>query len=109
MNDQQFHIKVDALFLQIEQWLETADTFLDFETEQGILTIFLEKGGQIILSRQAPLKEIWLATPQGAYHFRYEGQWQTKQGQLLITTLQESIKQEAEIDLDPAHFKNEEM
>ncbi len=108
MNEQEFHDKVDALFLLIEQWLESADTMLDFETEQGILTIFLAKGAQIILSRQAPLKEIWLATPHGAYHFQYEGQWQTKQGLTLIAQLQASIKQETQIDLDLGYFKNEE-
>ncbi|MBS0286422.1 MAG: iron donor protein CyaY [Proteobacteria bacterium] len=104
MNEQQFQDQVDALFLQIEQWLEQADTVLDFETAQGILTITLPQASQLILSRQPSLQEVWLATPVGAYHFSYRQKWLTKKGEELISLLQEIIQQKANIILDPNTF-----
>lgn len=91
MNEQHFSLTVDKLFLDIELWLET--TSLDFESQEGILTIFLGPAKQLILSRQAALKEIWLASPFGAFHFHYsDNQWKTKQNHLLWDTIIEHIK-----------------
>lgn len=92
MNEQQFHSEVDKLFLKIEEWLEEKDDAIDFESHTGILTITLPKGSQLVLSRQATLQEIWLASTFGAFHFhQINADWVTREGQELWATLSQSI------------------
>ncbi len=109
MSEQQFHNRVDALFLAIEQWLEKEDVGLDFETQENILTITLPTEAQCIFSRQVILQEVWLATPLGAYHFQFTSLWETKQGQSLITVLQTTVEQLTGIVLNPKTFNLQEM
>lgn len=93
MNEQQFHTEVDKLFLAIEQILEKACDDIDFESEQGMLNVLLPQGGQLILSRQTVLQEVWLACPQGAFHFHYSEQgWVTRQGQYLMMILADIVR-----------------
>lgn len=99
MNEQQYHERVDQLFLAIEQWLEDSSEEIDFESQQGILTILLPSGTPLILSRQAVLQEVWLASSQGAYHFRLEKEWISTQGEPLLPLLVEIIQQQANITL----------
>lgn len=45
---------------------------LDIDLEGGILTIRLEVGGIYVINKQAPNRQIWLASPaSGAWHFDY--------------------------------------
>lgn len=105
MTPQEFHIKVDELFLAIEQWLESENDNIDFESHEGMLIIVLPQGQQLIFSRQTTLSEIWLASPKGAFHFHYTGsEWRTHQGQALLTTLIQVIEALANIHLDISHF-----
>lgn len=104
MIDAQFHAKVDQLFLDIERWLEITDPNIDFESQEGILTVSLGDGC-IVLSRQAPVREIWLASPVGAYHFRdTPAGWLTLQEQSLLTLLIQIFQQCAGITLEIAQF-----
>jgi frataxin len=46
---------------------------LDVEVQGGILTIQLVDGGQYIINKNAPLKQIWLSSPKsGAWHFDWD-------------------------------------
>lgn len=45
---------------------------LDIDLEGGILTIRLDAGGIYVVNRQAPNRQIWLASPaSGAWHFDF--------------------------------------
>jgi frataxin len=45
---------------------------LDIDLQSGILTIVLDAGGTYVVNRQAPNRQIWLASPlSGAWHFDY--------------------------------------
>jgi len=93
MNEQQYHQMVDTLFLKIEAWLEDSDESIDFDSQEGILTITFEQGDCLILSRQASLQEVWLAAKQGAFHFRLEQEtWVTKHRQTLVQTIADCAK-----------------
>lgn len=90
-----FNAQVDDLFLVIEQSIEQAiqahDLDLDFESQGGMLEIQLPQG-TLVLSRQAALQEIWLASPEGGFHFHYaNGQWITRQGVLLQKQLSDLL------------------
>jgi frataxin len=45
---------------------------LDIDLEGGILTIRLDSGGIYVVNKQAPNRQIWLASPaSGAWHFDF--------------------------------------
>jgi CyaY protein len=72
MSEAVFHERVDNLFLQVEDILDEAQSDIDFVNSSGLLTISCENKSQIILSRQPPLKQIWLACLAGGLHFELE-------------------------------------
>jgi CyaY protein len=93
MNEQQYHQIVDALFLKIEAWLEESGEEIDFDSQEGILTITFMQGDCLILSRQAAIQEVWLAGKKGAYHFlQQQGSWVTKHQQTLIQVIADCAK-----------------
>lgn len=70
---------LDRLADALEQGL--ADD-ADVELRGGILTVELEAGGQFVLNRHAPTREVWLSSPvSGASHFARRGEaWISTRG-----------------------------
>ena len=66
MNDSEFHRLADTLWMTIEERI-------DCEINGGILTLSFENGSKIIINRQEPLHQVWLAAKQGGYHFDLKG------------------------------------
>jgi CyaY protein len=96
------------LFLAIEHWLEQSQHEIDFESQQGLLTLTFVDGSQMVISRQPSLQEIWLAYALGAYHFRQVGtDWQTTQQESLLTVIAQALQQKNNITLDIADFPKE--
>ncbi|AKH63029.1 MULTISPECIES: iron donor protein CyaY [Photorhabdus] len=78
MNDSEFHQLADQLMLYIEEQLDNYDgnADIDCETNGGVMTLSFDNDSKIIINRQEPFHQIWLATKNGGYHFDYkEGQW----------------------------------
>ncbi|MDF7679507.1 iron donor protein CyaY [Enterobacteriaceae bacterium ESL0689] len=78
MNDSEFHRLADELWLAIEASVDNRDgnSDIDCEIHGSVLTLSFENGSKIIINRQEPLHQVWLATKQGGYHFDYQdGQW----------------------------------
>ena len=103
-----FDTQVDEVLLAIEQAIEQIQSSapdIDFESQGGILT--LEVGqATLILSRQSATQEIWLACPDGGFHFQYhDGQWVTRKGEVLTTLLTEIIARYAGVVI-PFSFSN---
>lgn len=67
-----FHDLIDEVQQQIEDILDDSDLDLDIENSGGILTLIFADGSQIILSRQEPVKQLWVASRQGGFHFDYD-------------------------------------
>ncbi len=45
----------------------------DVDLESGILTVKLDAGGEYVINRHAPLRQIWMSSPvSGATHFDYD-------------------------------------
>lgn len=60
---------LDDLMEQID---ESLGDRMEVDLDGGILTIELENGGQYVINKQAPNKEIWVSSPiSGAKHFTY--------------------------------------
>jgi len=76
MNDTEFNTAVDTILLAIEDALEDLDTDIDAENAGGILTLTFENDSKVIVNRQGPTKEIWVAARSGGFHCGYrDGEW----------------------------------
>ena len=101
MNESEFNDIVDDILVSIEDAIEEAcdetGVEIDYETSGGILTLTFANGSQIIINRQTPLKQIWLATQQGGFHFDHDeasDKWLC-QGKDLLTALSENCSDQA--------------
>ena len=97
MTETEFNQIVDAIFARIEDVLDARDTDIDTETSAGILTLEFEDGSKIILNRQTPTQEIWVAAKSGGYHYRLDqGAWRnTRDGSEFFTSLSTYIQQQS--------------
>lgn len=79
MDESEFNQRVDDILVQIEDAIEDSGADIDYETASGILTLSFEDNSKIIINRQTPVRQIWVATHQGGFHFVYServDQWQ---------------------------------
>jgi len=72
MNESEFNELIDETIEAIEDKLDELDLDIDFETAGGILTITFDDDSKIIINRQAPLKQLWVAAKTGGFHFNYD-------------------------------------
>jgi frataxin len=57
----------------LEQVDDALGDQIDVDLDGSILSIELESGGQYIINKQAPNREIWMSSPiSGAKHFFYD-------------------------------------
>ncbi len=109
MNENEYITLSDDQLLLVEQALDDmidADQPLDYESGDGMLTILCGPSqSPVILSRQRPLKQIWVAARSGGFHLEFvDGRWVTTQtketlGQLLTRACSE----QAGCDVDLNH------
>ncbi|MEH6471501.1 MAG: iron donor protein CyaY [Halopseudomonas sp.] len=101
MTESEFNQMVDDTLLAIEEVLDDAESDLDYETSGGVLTITCETGTKVIFTRQAPVRQLWIAVPFGGFHFdRVDAQWlRDSDQQTLEVFLAETLAQLAEEQL----------
>ena len=94
MNENDYQTACKALFERIEEWLEETDTDADCNDNGGVLEIEPETGGKIIINRQAPMYEVWLAAKSGGRHFAFKnGEWiDTRDGRDFFAHLKEALE-----------------
>lgn len=80
MTESEYLQLAEALFHRLEHELEAAD--LDYEPAPGgILEIEFDNGSKIIVNRQTPMREIWVAAKSGGFHYRWrDGAWRDTRG-----------------------------
>jgi len=88
MNETDFHRAVDAVLARIESAVESSAA-LEVDLEAGILTVTCPDGSRVIVNRQTPNREIWVAARSGGFHFASrEGAWRdTRSGEELFASL----------------------
>ncbi len=94
MNDTEFHQLVDEQMQIIEESIDDSGADIDYEVSGNVMTLEFEDRSQIIINRQEPMHEIWLASKSGGFHFKLiEDKWTcSKTGMELF----EMVKQECE-------------
>lgn len=109
MNESEFNDIVDDIFVEIEDAIEEitdeTNVDIDYETSGGILTLTFSDASKIIINRQTPLKQIWVATRQGGFHFDFDAsneQWSCH-GKELFIALSEYCSNQAGINIQIKH------
>lgn len=106
LSTSQFHDLVDATQRNLEDIIDDNDADIDIENSAGILTLTFENQHQVILSRQEPLKQLWLADRSGGFHFNYdtaEQLWRCSNNQQSLQQMLSDILQahtQCQFDLD---------
>ena len=100
MTETEFHSAVDAVLARIESAAEAADA-LDVDLEGGVLTIECPDQSRIIVNRQTPNREIWVAARSGGFHFAWrEAAWRdTRSGTELFASLARIIASQAGVEV----------
>jgi len=101
MNESEFHQRVDAILSSLEAAFDEVEADIDCELSQGILTITFENGSKIIVNRQTPNREIWVAAKSGGFHFRFiDNLWRnTRESETLEALLTNVITQQSGIEV----------
>ncbi|MEP7156449.1 MAG: iron donor protein CyaY [Betaproteobacteria bacterium] len=76
MAESDFHARVDSVLAAIENEIEMydgADADIDTEINSGILTLEFDNHSKVIINRQTPNREIWVAAKSGGFHFHFDG------------------------------------
>jgi CyaY protein len=71
MNESDFNQLAEDTMIEIEEAIDSCGVDIDYDTGGGILTLEFVNGSQIIINKQAPLCQIWVAARSGGFHFDY--------------------------------------
>ncbi len=102
MNETEFHQLVDSQMQIIEQAIDDSCADIDYETTGNVMTLEFDDRSQIIINRQEPMKEIWLASKSGGFHFQWQDeQWIcSKTGVELISMVKQECEKHAGEEID---------
>lgn len=101
MDETEFHQRVDDILASIESQADAFEDDIDCEVSSGILTLELASGSKVIINRQTPNREIWVAAKSGGFHFRFDaGAWRdTRSNQTLDTLLTKVCSEQSGSDV----------
>ncbi|UEC01716.1 iron donor protein CyaY [Burkholderia vietnamiensis] len=69
---------LDSLQQQADAWFQELDIDVDGARNGSMLTLTFLNRSPVIVNIQAPVQELWVATPGQGYHYRRreeDGQW----------------------------------
>lgn len=72
MNESDFDQLAEDTMVAIEEAIDGCGVDIDYDTAGGILTLEFTNGSQIIINKQTPLTQIWVAARSGGFHFDYD-------------------------------------
>ena len=101
MNDSQYNLIAEALLLAIEEAIVDSGVDIDYEGVGGLLTLTFKNNSKVIINKQAPLHEIWVATKFNGHHFVLTNDsWTDKRsGEEFWQFLSNAVSTQAETEL----------
>ncbi|PKU26373.1 iron donor protein CyaY [Telmatospirillum siberiense] len=86
LDEASFHSLADKTISALAEAIDTdLGDEIDVEEQNEILTLVLPDGGQYIINKNAPLKQVWLSSPRsGAWHFDWDAEgarWRSTRGE----------------------------
>ncbi len=74
MNETEFTTISNEMLEGISSAIDRADLDIDCSFKgEGILEIEFDDGTKLVINRNTPVREIWVAAPSGGFHFRAVG------------------------------------
>lgn len=72
MTETEFLDLAEETIIAIEDSLDECEVDIDFDNMGEVLTLIFENKSQVIINKQTPLKQIWVAAKSGGFHFDYD-------------------------------------
>jgi CyaY protein len=83
MNESDFNQLAEDTMTAIEDAIDDCGVDIDYDSAGGILTLEFGNASQIIINKQTPLSQLWVAARSGGFHFDYDAEqqcWRLKGG-----------------------------
>lgn len=98
---QRAHAALAQIETTVDRWLQEDVVDIDPQRTGGLLELSFPGGSKIVINTQPPLKELWLASRDGGFHFRWvDGQWRdTKDGRDFYEVLSREASAQAGLGL----------
>lgn len=105
MNDVEYDELTDAVLLAVEEAIEQLDLDIDCESNGGLLTIVFPNRSKIIINKQPPLQQLWVATKFNGHHFEWQqGQWiDNRSGTEFWQLISTAVSKQADVDVKLEH------
>ncbi len=71
MTESEFLQVAEDTIFAIEDALDECEVDIDFDMMGEVLTLIFENKSQVIINKQTPLKQIWVAAKSGGFHFDF--------------------------------------
>ena len=94
-----FSVHAEQTIEELMSRLEAIEALDDCDMDliDGVFELEFEDGAKLIINRQEPVKQLWLASPEGPAHFGFDadsGEWENdKTGESLTRTLERVLSQ----------------
>ncbi len=99
LTESEFDRLAEETMVAIEEAIDESGADIDYDSAGGILTLEFLTGSQIIVNKQGPLRQVWVAARSGGFHFDYHaasGQWRKDDdGEELFACLSRCCSQQA--------------
>lgn len=98
MTESEYHQLADATLAKIEAALDETDADVDYDRiSGGVLEMRFRDKSVIVINKQTPMREIWVAAKSGGFHYGWQnGQWiGTREGTELLADLTRFASQQA--------------
>ena len=74
MNENEFYDAYESTLEALQEYIEDNGLAVDYEESNGVLTLELDNESVLIISRQPPVRQLWLAAKAGGFHFDYDAE-----------------------------------
>jgi CyaY protein len=107
MDEATYRQRADALLARLDAAFADVDPDLaESDYAQGTLVVTFREAHKLILSPQAPLRQLWVAFRDRAWHFGFDGTrgvWldDKGQGEELVALVVRLTREQADVELMP--------
>ena len=97
MTDSEFIQLADMLYQKIEDCIEDSGADIDYDQNGSLLTLEFDNRTKLIINRQEPLHQVWLATLENGHHYDYKaGLWiDDRNGDEFLSFLSAAIQKQS--------------
>ena len=104
MASNDYYEQIEETFEAVEVALESLPDDVDIRGAEGVINATFSNGVVFVFSRQPPTEQLWLATPGGGFHYRWDDAqeiWRdTKTGESFHQVLVAELAQHIGLTLD---------